>query len=120
MALCERDMAIWGSILLFGLVYALSGRRLPPLPWYLWLLIGIIPIGVDGLSQLISQPPLGLYTFRESTAFLRVLTGGLFGFTTAWFGYPMTEQAMAETRRIMATKLLRLKAGERTHTPATG
>jgi uncharacterized membrane protein len=120
MALCERDIAIWAGILLFGVVYALSGRRLPPLPWYLWIIIGMVPIGLDGFSQLLSQPPLSLYAFRESTPFLRVLTGALFGVTTAWFGYPMTEQAMADTRRIMASKLLRIKAGTPTQTPATG
>jgi hypothetical protein len=74
-----------------------------------------VPIGVDGVSQLISQPPFNFYVFRESTPFLRVLTGGLFGITTAWFGYPMTELAMEETRRIMASKLLRIK---RSTTPA--
>lgn len=118
LALCERDMAIWVGILLFGLVYSLSGRRLPPLPWYVWLMIGIVPVGIDGFSQLLSQPPISLYPVRESTPFLRVLTGGLFGITTAWFGYPMTEQAMADTRRIMAGKLLRIKAGATSQTPA--
>jgi uncharacterized membrane protein len=109
-ALCERDIMIWIGLLVFGLVFGLAGRRLPPLPWYLWILIGIIPIGIDGVSQLLSQPPFSFYAFRESTPFLRSLTGGLFGFMTAWFGYPMTEQAMAETRAIMASKRLRLVA----------
>ncbi len=108
-AVCERDVAIYGGILLFGLVFGLAGRRLRALPWYLWILLGIIPIGLDGASQLISQPPFSLIPFRESTPFLRVLTGGLFGFMTAWFGYPLVEESMQETRRIMATKFLRLK-----------
>ena len=118
-ALCERDIAIWGGLLLFGVIYSLTGRRLPPLPWYLWLLIGIVPIGIDGVSQLLSQPPFYFYAFRESTPLLRVLTGGLFGVATAWFGYPMTEEAMAETRRIMATKRLRIHANMPTNKPAT-
>jgi len=109
-ALCERDLSIWGGILLFGLLYAFSERRFPALPWFLWLLIGILPIGLDGLSQLLSQPPFNFYSYRESTPFIRVLTGGLFGFSTAWFGYPMTEMAMAETRRIMASKFLRIQS----------
>lgn len=108
-ALCERDIAIYGAILLFGLLYALAGRRLPALPWYLWILIGLVPIGVDGVSQLLSQPPFSLLPYRESTPFLRALTGALFGFTTAWFGYPLVEVTMAETRQIMANKLLRVK-----------
>jgi uncharacterized membrane protein len=108
-ALCQRDVAIYGAILLFGIVFALTGRRLPALPWYLWIIIGILPIAWDGLSQLISQPPLNFFDYRESTPFLRVLTGGLFGFTTAWFGYPMVEETMAETRELMASRLERAR-----------
>lgn len=108
-ALCERDVSIYAAILLFGLLYALTGRRIPALPWYVWILIGLVPIGMDGTSQLLSQPPFSLMAFRESTPILRIATGGLFGFTTAWFGYPMVEQTMAETRQILAAKLLRLR-----------
>lgn len=106
--LCQRDVAIYGAILLFGLLFAITGRRIPMLPWYLWVLIGLVPIGIDGTSQLLSQPPFSFFASRESTPFLRVITGGLFGFTTAWFGYPMVEQTMAETRQIMAAKYQRL------------
>ena len=99
-ALCERDVAIYGGILIFGILFSLSGFRLPPLPWYLWILVGILPIAVDGFSQLLSQPPLSFLPYRESTPTLRVLTGFLFGFTTAWFGYPIVEESMRETRRM--------------------
>ena len=108
-ALCERDMAIYTGILAFGLVFAGVRRRIPGLPWYYWLLLGILPVGLDGVSQLISQPPLNFIPFRESTPLLRVLTGFLFGFSTAWFGYPMVEETMAESRQIMARKLARIK-----------
>ncbi|MEJ2600302.1 MAG: DUF2085 domain-containing protein [Anaerolineales bacterium] len=108
-ALCERDIAIYGAILLFGLFFWATRRRLPPLPWYLWILIGIVPIGLDGFSQLLSQPPLSLFPLRESTPTLRALTGFLFGFCTAWFGYPLVEQTMVETQQIMSEKWLRLQ-----------
>ena len=108
-ALCERDVSIYGAILLFGSLYSLSGRRLPALPWYFWVLIGLVPIGVDGFSQLLSQPPFGIGVYRESTPLLRSITGGLFGFTTAWFGYSLVEETMSETRRIMAARYFRLK-----------
>ena len=108
MALCERDMAIYGAILLFGLLYAATGRRIKPLHWMLWILIGMVPIGFDGFSQLFSQmnwPWLAsLVPYRESTPFLRLLTGGLFGFTTAWFAYPYMEESMAETRQFFIKK----------------
>ncbi len=108
-ALCERDIAIYAAILLFGVVFSVTGRRLPPLPWYLWILIALAPIGLDGFSQLLSQPPLNFLPFRESTPVLRVFTGGLFGFGTAWFGYPLVEETMAETRQILSDKWERVQ-----------
>jgi uncharacterized membrane protein len=107
-ALCERDVAIYGGILLFGLLFALSGRRLPALPWYLWILLGMGPIGLDGFSQLFSQfnwPWLAaILPYRESTPFLRVLTGAMFGIATAWFAYPYIEESMNETRKFFLKK----------------
>jgi uncharacterized membrane protein len=104
-ALCERDIAIYGGILLFGLSFQLFKRRIKPLHWIIWILIGLVPIGLDGVSQLLSQPPLSLFAFRESTPLLRTITGFLFGFTTAWFGYPYVEESMVENRRFLEGKL---------------
>ena len=113
-ALCERDVAIWGAMALFGLVYAASGRRLPKLHWLIWGLVGLVPIGLDGFSQLLSQIPSpfiqSILPYRESTPFLRVLTGLLFGLATAWFMFPMIEETMADTRKLLAKKFAVLKA----------
>jgi uncharacterized membrane protein len=107
-ALCERDVAIYLSILVFGVVFSLTGRRIKSLHWLLWILIGIAPIGLDGFSQLFSQfdwPWLqALLPYRESTPFLRTLTGALFGLGTAWFAYPSIEQSMNETRQYYIKK----------------
>jgi uncharacterized membrane protein len=104
-ALCQRDVAIYGAIILFGFLFALTGRRIPPLHWALWLILAIGPIGLDGFSQLFSQLGLSflaaLLPFRESTPLLRTLTGGLFGFGTAWFGLPYVEESMRETRQAL-------------------
>jgi uncharacterized membrane protein len=108
-ALCERDVAIYLSILGFGLLFALTGRKLRPIHWIVWILLALVPIGFDGLSQFASQPPFNLIPYRESTPLLRVLTGSLFGFTTAWFGYPMVDESMADTRKYMEGKLARFK-----------
>jgi hypothetical protein len=69
---------------------------------HLW----ILPIAIDGVSQLISQPPFGFIPLRESTPFLRTLTGFLFGFITAWFGYPYVEASMQENRKFLEGKLV--------------
>jgi uncharacterized membrane protein len=107
-ALCERDVAIYGAIFLFGIVYAGSGRRLKPLHWIFWILFGMGPIGLDGFSQLFSQIEwewlANLLPYRESTPFLRVFTGGLFGFMTAWFAFPHMEESMDETRQFFVKK----------------
>ena len=119
-ALCQRDLAIYGAILLFGVFFSLTGRKIKPLPFLAWISIGILPLGFDGLSQLLSQilaepaleflrPYFGFISFRESTPFLRTLTGFLFGFTTAWFGYPLVEETMGDARRLLATKFARLE-----------
>jgi hypothetical protein len=58
---------------------------------------------------MLSQPPLGFFPYRESTPTLRVITGFLFGFLTAWFGYPMVEDSMVDTRRFMTAKWDRIR-----------
>jgi uncharacterized membrane protein len=107
-ALCERDVAIYGAIVLFGVIYSLGRRRLPALHWMLWVLIGLGPIGLDGFSQLFSQMNwtwlMHYLPYRESTPLLRVLTGGLFGWMTAWFAYPNIEESMRETRQYFIKK----------------
>ncbi|MCJ7717131.1 MAG: DUF2085 domain-containing protein [Anaerolineales bacterium] len=105
LALCERDIAIYGAILLFGLIFSLTGRRIPSLSIAAWFILGIIPIGLDGVSQILSQLPWDIIPVRESTPLLRTITGGLFGFATAWFGYPIVEETMADTRKIMTVKI---------------
>lgn len=113
-ALCERDVAIYASLLLFGLLFALTGRRLRSIHWMVWLVLGLGPIGLDGFSQLFSQfewPLLaGVLPYRESTPWLRMLTGALFGFFTAWFGFPSIEESMQETRRLFVKKFSAAKA----------
>jgi uncharacterized membrane protein len=107
-ALCERDVAIYLAILLFGIIYGLSGRSIKSLHWAVWILIGIAPIGLDGFSQLFSQFNWAwlnsVLPYRESTVYLRILTGALFGFMTAWFAYPNIEESMNETRQYYIKK----------------
>jgi len=71
MALCQRDIAIYAAILLFGVLFSLSGFRIKPIPWWLWLVVRIVPIALDGFSQLLSQPPLSLLPIARAPPFLR-------------------------------------------------
>lgn len=106
-ALCQRDVAIYGSLLLFGLIFLLTRRKIKPLPWWLWILMAIIPMGVDGVWQLISSMQLsflGWLPVHESTPFLRVLTGAMFGWFTAWFGIPTIEESVSDERLRLEAK----------------
>ncbi|MBI3167953.1 MAG: DUF2085 domain-containing protein, partial [Chloroflexi bacterium] len=115
-ALCERDVAIYFAILLFGAVFGLTGRRFKSLHWIAWILLGIAPIGLDGFSQLFSQFNWdwlsALLPYRESTPFLRAFTGALFGLFTAWFAYPNIEESMNETRQYYIKKSAVIEASE--------
>ena len=125
MALCARDIAIYGFVLIGGLVYGLVRRfwRVRPLPLILFILIGMGPIAWDGFSQLFSSyaTPLGggepagiqaflssIFPLRESTPFLRTFTGALFGFTLVWLAYPHLDVNMGRTEVDLETKLRRI------------
>lgn len=112
-AFCQRDVAIYGGLLLFGLIFAIFKSRIKPLPWWGLILLGIVPIGLDGVSQLVGQLftrlPWNFIPYRESTPLLRTITGFLFGVSIAWFGYPVVEESMKDTRKIMAVKFAALQ-----------
>jgi len=106
-ALCERDVAIYLFMLLFGLAFWASGRRIKSIPWYLWVILGLGPMGLDGFSQLPSLAA-GLpdwLPLRESTPLMRTLTGGMFGWMTAWYLFPMLEESAREAGHIVEHKL---------------
>ncbi len=110
-AYCERDVAIYLGVFLAGLLFGLTrllGYRVKPLHWVLYLLLGIAPIGLDGFSQLLSQPPLQWLPFRESTPYLRTFTGFMFGTMNVWLAYPYVAESMDEIRDGIRQKWARL------------
>ena len=107
-ALCQRDTAIYGAILLFGLVYGLLRRRFKvvPLPWWAYLGFGILPMLLDGGYQFLSYAlatlwPAGPIAAHETTPALRLITGALFGLATVWLAYPLVQEAMDDFRRTL-------------------
>ncbi len=85
-ALCQRDLAIYGTMALTATAMLLRRRPWRPLPIWAFLMFGLVPIALDGGSQFVSYvlALIGPFTPRESTPFLRILTGALFGSTFAW------------------------------------
>ena len=111
-ALCQRDVAIYASMLLFGLLFVLSGRRIKSIKWYIWVIIALVPIGFDGVSQLpgLASSLPDWIPIRESNPTLRTITGALFGFFTAWYLFPLIEESMVETRTIVTEKMKYIKS----------
>ena len=114
-ALCERDIGIYVGIFVAGLVYGIirNRRDVKPLPLKYWFLFGIVPIALDGGTQLISQ--LGVFPFpaRESTPFIRTATGLLFGAMNVWMAYPHVNEAMKDTNKTTSTKIAVAEAEQR-------
>lgn len=112
-AICQRDVAIYLTLALTMLSLAIAqqfGVKVPYLPFWAYVLIAIAPIGLDGFSQLFANPPfngfgLPFYPIRESTPFLRTLTGALFGFGNAWLAYPYLRDSMDESEEIIRNSL---------------
>ena len=91
MCLCSRCLAIYSSLLTGGLLLALFRHSrvrqfIHPISWRLWAL-GMVPMALDGGTQ--------LFGWHESNVYLRLLTGIIFGLTTAWFILPQIENPSA-------------------------
>lgn len=122
MALCQRDISLYLGILAGGLVYGVLARRraIRPMPFWLFILIGLMPIALDGFSQLFSQFFVGssvealarLFPLRESSPLLRSVTGLLFGLSIVWLVYPRLDFQFSEMADDQARKLGRYEAAD--------
>jgi uncharacterized membrane protein len=84
---CERNLSIYTAMFIGSLIFVLSKKRLPGIPWWVWLLM-ILPMAWDGFTQ--------MFGLRESTWVLRVITGSLFGFANIWFVFPLMHKTLQE------------------------
>lgn len=86
-ALCARNLAIFGSLFVGSLAYRWVRTWLLPLDWRWWVLT-LIPMAWDGGTQLVG--------WRESTWELRTLTGMVFGLGVCWFVLPILHGTATE------------------------
>lgn len=107
MTICERDIAIYTALFVGALIYSVPRvrRRLRPIPLWLFFILGVAPIGIDGFSQWFGYPPIQLWPVRETAPVFRVLTGALFGISVAWLGFPHINDAMRDTQHEIEDKL---------------
>jgi uncharacterized membrane protein len=88
LGMCERNFSIYASMFIGSLIFVLSKKRIPGIPWWLWILM-ILPMAIDGTTQ--------MFGLRESTLELRVLTGTLFGLANVWFALPLIQKTILES-----------------------
>ncbi len=105
-ALCQRDTAIYGTILLVGLVFGMLrqlGIKVRPLNLWGYALLAL-PMLIDGGYQWLSYLINFFYArfpTHETTVHLRLITGALFGLGTVWLAYPHLQQALDEIRETL-------------------
>jgi uncharacterized membrane protein len=85
MAYCQRNFAIYTTVLIAGLLYALVRDRARPLGWGAFATC-LAPMAADGGLQLIGV--------HESSWELRSLSGALTGLAAVWLVYPRLESAL--------------------------
>jgi len=97
-AICQRDIAIYAAMLTFALIFQFSHNQIRKIPFWLWFILAIIPVGVDGFWQFISSLNLSIFNIssHESTPLLRSITGGMFGLFTGWYLFPAIEETFID------------------------
>lgn len=88
-AVCARDAPFYTAMLIGGLVLPLfrriEERDIPP---FLYFVLALIPIGIDGTGQLIG--------FWESTNLSRVVTGAIAGFVVPFYLLPILNKILQQ------------------------
>lgn len=87
LGLCARNFSIYSSMFIGSLIFTLTKKRLPGIPWWLWVLM-ILPMAWDGTTQ--------MFGWRESDWILRTVTGTLFGLGSVWFVLPLIHKTILE------------------------
>ncbi len=116
----DRMVSMYTAMFVGGLVFAFVRHRVPRLSWRSFLLIGVMPMFLDGFSHMIND--LSGWGFRDNNAWLaaltghvfpatfyggdaigslnwwlRLVTGLLFGFTVIWLAYPVIGRELERT-----------------------
>ncbi|MBP7691658.1 MAG: DUF2085 domain-containing protein [Anaerolineales bacterium] len=138
----DRMVAMYTSLFLFSLVYGVVRRRLPALSVWGFLLLAIIPMGLDGSTHLLSDLTGFGHGFRDTNSWLsgltqqawpasfyagdalgsfnswmRLTTGVLFGLGVVWFSYPYFDREFAQVAAQLDAQLLRRSVNSAERTP---
>lgn len=126
-AFCWRNTAVYGGVLLFGLLYGLArDRDIPALRWFRWLrwpirfrtfLLMLVPVAVDavthmmGLRDMAENVNMDMWygtLFSGSQVFsvnwwLRITTGLLAALGFVWFLFPRLNYGMQGEESLYGT-----------------
>src|SRR2546429_6991372 len=50
LGMCARNFSIYASMFIGSLIFVLSNKRIPGIPWWVWILM-ILPMALDGTTQ---------------------------------------------------------------------
>ncbi len=88
MPVCSRDIGLYSAMLVGGLLYPLARRLEDDVPPAIFLILALVPIGIDGGIQIVSE--IGILPFvYESTNAVRLATGAIAGLAAAFYAVPI-------------------------------
>jgi uncharacterized membrane protein len=138
----DRMVSMYISLWLSGIFWGIMRKRIKPLPWW-GLVLFLLPMAVDGFTHLFSDlhgfglgfrytndwlavlthnSLLGWFYLGDAwgsfNAWMRLMTGILFGLGVVWFGFPYLEEAFNNSvlvidykyqqKRLLLTAMTRL------------
>lgn len=128
MAWSDRMVSMYTSILVFAWIWYPLRRKIKLLPWWGFVLF-LVPMGIDGITHMISDFAGIGQGFRDSNAWLAALTnnafpvrfyagdalgsfnswmrwisGILFGLGVVWFGFPYLDEFFSSTAATIQAK----------------
>ena len=134
-------ISVYGGVWLAGVVYAALGeKRAPRVSLVAWIILGVLPLALDGVTHMINDIVAGTSGagFRDTNAWLalltanalpqsfyegnllgsfnswmRWLTGVVFSFMTVFALFPIIRTSMDDTARDAERQLTRLAAYDR-------
>jgi uncharacterized membrane protein len=128
MAWSDRMFSMFTSIWVFGILWGSLKKKIGKLPWWGAFLF-ILPMAIDGTTHLISDFVGIGQGFRDSNSWLAILTnytlpsafyagdawgsfnawmrlisGILFGLGSVWFGFPLLQEWMSNSVKVIDDK----------------
>jgi uncharacterized membrane protein len=139
MAWSDRMISTYGGVWIGAVLWAIFGKRVGRLSLVVWLLVGVLPLALDGFTHFMNDIVAGSsgLGFRDTNEWLVVLTGNifpaefyygnmlgsfnswarwitglLFGITTVFAIFPIIRAAMFDTQRDLEYQLGRIQQVE--------